>query len=359
MLIHLIPLLALTLRSHADLIPRPIPIPPNPRCRVVSQTFYVSQKNPGTGDGSAQNPFNTIKMAQTAGANNQVCNLVVLLSAGTYHESINVDRNLSLKSISTPTFIVGSIINTSGSTLKLDGIQINSSPAVGIDQSGGRLEMNNSSVLHSNGIGLNLRNGATAILNTVEISVNKDEGIHVEGDGTRMWANHLSTNSNNNAGIEITQNAKAFINDIMMDSNVKIGLLISNAAKVNLQYPAIRNTKLDSTSNWAHNLVVTNNAVLEMFGFNISNAAGVAVALPEGFASLSSGTIENNQIGIYAVNSTHPDYKYYDCIRHDVAFINNASRFGTGTVPVPDPYEVIDDARMNQKGCPRVPVESY
>jgi hypothetical protein len=221
--------------------------------------------------------------------------------------------------------------------------------------------MNNSSVVHSKGIGLILRNGATGILNTVEISANKDEGIHVEGDGTRMWANHLSANFNNNAGMEITQNAKAFINDIMMASNIKIGLLISDAAKVNLQYSDIRNTKLDSTNLWGYNLFVKDDAVLEMFSFDLSGAT-VAMVFKDAFATLSLGTVQYNQVALHVVNSTHPNFYFYDCFRYDISFLNNTARTGTGSLPLPPLStgdEIHDDAWMNQKGCPRVPVESY
>lgn len=362
MLINIISLIFFTVSSHAAFFPRPLPLPlpiPGPRCRVVLQTFYVNQKNPAIGDGSAQSPFQTIAMAQTAALKKQVCNLEILLSEGTYRESINLDRNLSLKSVSAsaPPAILGSILNPSGFTLKLDGIQIYFAPGIGIDQNGGRLEMNNSNVLLSNGIGLNLTNGATAILNTVQFSQNKDEGVHIEGNATRAWINHLTVSSNAKIGIEITQNAKAFMNDVMVNDNVKVGLMISNAAKVNLQYSVIKNTKQDVSNQWGHNLLVTNNALLEMFNFDISGAAGIGIAFSEAYASLSLGNDHNNAIAIYAVNSTHPEYYYFDCFRYDISYLNNTTRIGIGSLPLPSMGQIVDDNYMNQKGCPRVPVE--
>lgn len=360
--IFLLTLILFTSNSHAEVWSRPTPLPiPESRCRVVSQTFYVNQKNPAAGEGSAQNPFQTIAMAQSAAKKNQVCNLVILLAQGTYRESIKLDRNLSLKSVSASTFILGSILNSAGATLKLDGIQIYLSPGNGIDQNGGRLEMNNSNVLASNGIGLNLKNGVTAILNTVKLSENKAQGLHIEGNGTRMWANHLTINSNANVGIEITQNAKAFMNDVLIENNFKVGLMISNAARVNLQYSVIKNTLHDTATNWGYNLLVINAGVLEIFDFNISGASDIGMAFSEAYASVSQGSIENNPIGLYVLNSIDPNYNFFDCHKYDINYVNNVTRVSSNRLPLPSmgKGQVVDDNYMNQKGCPRVPVEQY
>jgi len=338
---------------------------PLPRCRILSKTFYVDTKFRGSSDGSVLSPFITFSQALNAATLTHVCKLEILAAGGTYKDTLTIDRNTIISATGAHVEIKGSIINFSGSSLKLNNIHVGAATDVGIHQNGGKLEINNGSINWTNksqdankplsGTALILSGAVKANLNNVQIAMNQNRGIYITDLGSVLWGNQLVLLRNGNQGIEITNVAKAFFDNIIVEENVKAGIFISNRSKVNIKNSRIRFSKFTAPNTWGTNIVVTNNSILELFNFNISAADSTGIAFDNAFVTASTGQIDNNIIGLAYFNTT---YNIVNCIADTVTFTGNQSKAGGG-VPLPSECRKVDDACMQQHQCARVPWENY
>ncbi|MEJ7734291.1 MAG: hypothetical protein WKG00_34490 [Polyangiaceae bacterium] len=128
--------------------------------------------------------------------------------------------------------------------------------------------------------------------------------------------------------------------------DVQAGLFVFGSGSwVTVHDALIRGTAPDSAG-FGHAAMVVESARLDLLRVTLQGSAGIAMAVAGATGSLASSLVVDNAVGLHvqdgvelaeldALPPTVPSLQLV--VTSDVAFSGNASRVGSGQVPLPDP----------------------
>ena len=335
------------------------------------------------GDGSMGAPYRTIAEALLRAENEAACGLEIVLSGGTFPESVGVARTLWIRGQGAArTVIEGSIHNGGGHALHVSGVHLRGSQdpgaivvdgpcdsvteishvkisrAVrnGILQRGGTLRAFATSVLGTEaladdrpaGAGIRLMDGAQAALGLLDVSRNGAGGLVIEGEGTRVYLTVSQFNENHSnphflpdavgAGIEVNQGGLLLAEYTNLARNEFIGLHVRAGGKAHFRYGRIERTNELTVGTppilrtvGGYNAAVVDGGILETSGFTLAHGF-VGLAIWRGYAAASHGTIRDQEWGIgYIPRDDFPVESQVAC------WVDRGVRWARTEVPVEMP----------------------
>ena len=255
----------------------------------------------------------------------------------------------------------GLLVSTAG-TAKVRSLAIFSARGVGIQvQDNATLDFTDSLVLgtraqpkldakgHDYGFGITVGKGSTltATHSTIErassVALLAESGTLVL-DGVLIRQTQASRRGESGRGISAQDGAKVTITRSAVTDNLEAGIiLIDGASSLTMTDSTVSNTKHDPSGNFGIGVLLAGGVTGTITSSTITGSEGIGVASSAAGGLLSHSTLSRNAVAIHVQDGaslvesdTATDDPLVVTVSKDTQFVDNSSRVGSGTVPLPD-----------------------
>lgn len=204
------------------------------------------------------------------------------------------------------------------------------------------------------GDGVYVFNGGSLTLGHVALIDNARSGANVFDAKTEATFDHVLLSGTKplpagdmGLGVAIAFGAHAKIDSTVIINHHHTGIYVFEGGTLDLTKSAIRETALQLMRQpLGHGILATDSKRIVITGSEIRKSAGIGVAFANTAAVISQSVIADNAVGIHVQDGstlvqvdtapTDPSGLSVD-VTADTKFEGNATRVGSGTVPLPDP----------------------
>ncbi|MDB5217760.1 MAG: putative cell surface protein [Myxococcaceae bacterium] len=254
----------------------------------------------------------------------------------------------------------GLVVSTSG-TGKVRSLAIVSSRGVGVQvQDVATLDFADSLVLgtrpqpkldargHDFGFGMTLDKGSTVTVTRSTIERASTVGLLSQGgtltlDGALVRETQASRRGESGRGISAQDGAKVTILRSAVMDNLEMGIVvIDGAGSLTLTDSTVANTKLDPSGGFGIGVLLAGGVTGTISSTTITGSEGIGFASSAAGGLLSRSTVSRNNVGIHVQDGasliesdTASDDRLAVAVSKDTQFVDNKTRVGSGTVPLP------------------------
>jgi hypothetical protein len=203
------------------------------------------------------------------------------------------------------------------------------------------------------GFGISVEYGATLELTDSAAVGNMAVALQISEVGTAATLSAVSLRASvpnaaggRGRGANVQFGATLAATQLAIVDDLQTGLFVfGSGSAVTMQDALIRGTVADS-SGYGHAAMVVESGRIDLLRVTLQDSAGIAMAVAGATGSLASSLVIDNAVGLHvqdgvelaeldALPPSVPSLQL--AVTSDVAFSGNASRIGSGQVPLPDP----------------------
>lgn len=246
---------------------------------------------------------------------------------------------------------------TEAATTKARSLAIVASRAGVVVQGTGRLEMDSSLILGTRasavvyedsqwvGLGIAVESKASLLLTKSTIQDTHTMGVLVTGkaelEGSLIRGTRGGLDGVGGRALSLQNGGSATIARSSFVDNAETGILALAGSSLAMSGSTIHDTRLDAEGKYGIGLLLADDALATVVGCTVTGSQGVGLAVAAAGASVRRSTISRNAIGVHTQGGTtlmegDPDGDpRVLLISKDTRFVENATRVGSGVVPLP------------------------
>jgi hypothetical protein len=254
----------------------------------------------------------------------------------------------------------GLLVSTSG-TAKLRSVAIVSPRGVGVQvQDTATLDVADSLVLgsrpqpkldakgHDFGFGMTVGKGSTLTLARSTIEHASAVGLLSEGgtlklDGALVRQTQASKRGDSGRGISAQDGAKVDVVRSAFMDNLEAGIIVIDGdGSLTMTDSTVGNTELDANGRFGIGVLLSGGVTATITSSTITGSAGIGLASSAAGGLLSRATLSRNTVGVHVQDGASlveadaaSDDPLAVAVSKDTRFVENTTRVGSGSVPLP------------------------
>ncbi len=287
-----------------------------PKPESTEKSVFVSPNGSNTGNGSFENPMNSIEKA----VNQAVPGDTVFLDDGTYQldrpqtfrnngtaeapiniRPFNPNGNVQIDAATIRSIVEEAVIRILGQYLNFSGLNVNNAPSDAISMQGNNLALRNSNITNAGGNGITIGSNNSTPSNNIRLEENNITGVASAGatienaSEVEMENNVISDNGND--GIKLNNVKQTKLSNNIISDNKNSNIAVESGDNVTIQNNKITSknkkvengVKLGGNNKPVRNAIVENNVIS-----NVDN--GIAIKNTSGQARVKNASVKNNRI---------------------------------------------------------------
>ncbi len=311
----------------------------------------------------------SIREALQTAEDKNACAVKISLGAGSYMEvaPLEITRNTEIEGVAaTAVDTNASFLNLNGKNLTIKRIKVVGAKDNAIVQSGGVLEIHNSSFLRTqaassqanSGVAIVVNNGGVIKAAVTEFIENQNGAVLLTGKKTLgqfglgsflrnqiLESNFSDEKIANQGAFRVSQGAEAYFFVANFEDNQILALTASGSnSKVYLRNATVAGTKSAGVYGGT-GILMKDGAKLIIEKSKLSGNQGVGLSLNKGFATAQDASVENNHVGVAITGfSSATDYDAQSCLK--IKYLNNEKQLDSS---------ISQNGVKNPKSCPQFP----